>query len=180
MRSMFLSSTVSLLGVLALAAACTTTTTVVDGSDGGSSSGDAGKKDGGSTSSSGGVDAGEEEPTGDDACGAEADLNGCVSCCAKAYQKGATFLLTSVIACGCQGTGSKVDAGAGSGPCAADCAATICAASAKNADQKCGACLDKIVAQGGSCYDSVATACQKNADCTANQGCLQAQCASKQ
>jgi hypothetical protein len=90
-----------------------------NGSDGGSSSsGDAGKKDGGSTSSSGSADGGTDTtPTGDSACGAEADLNGCVSC---------------------------------------------------------------FVAQGGSCYDSVAAACQKNADCTANQGCLQSQCASKQ
>jgi hypothetical protein len=76
------------------------------------------RRDGGSTSSSGSTDGGTDTtPTGDSACGAEADLNGCVSC---------------------------------------------------------------LVAQGGSCYDSVAAACQKNADCTANQGCLQSQCASKQ
>lgn len=178
--SMFLSSLASVLGAIALVAACTTTTTtVVDGSD--ASTGDAGKRDGATTSSSssGGDDAGEE-PAGDDKCGAEADFDGCATCCAQNYQKGTSVLLQAAIACGCTGTGSKTDAGQGSGPCSADCAATICAATPKNPDAKCNTCLNSILDQGGACYDSVAEICTKNADCAAQQGCLQQQCASKQ
>ena len=177
MRSMFVSVLASSTAIVALLMACTTTTTtVVDGSDASTASGDGGKKDGSSTPI-GEEDAGETV-SGDDACGAEATLSACGTCCGNGHKTGATNSLQMILACACAGTGAK-DAGA-AGPCATACAATFCASTPKNPDAACNTCIQNSLKQGGACFDGVNAACGADKECVAYNTCLNDQCASKQ
>lgn len=146
-------------------AACTSTTTteeVVTGdagaakADGSSSSDASSKADAGGPSTPG--------PTGDEACAAEATLDACGECCITNHQEGAKVISDAVLACACAEDAGTI--------CQNQCASTACNDPPSNPDQACATCLQGTVGQGGACLQAASTACQKNADCMAEQQCI--------
>jgi hypothetical protein len=169
-----LSSIVTLAGVIV---ACSSTTTVT-GTDtttpegGAKETGTTGTKDSSTTPAD---DSSTTTPTGDDACGAEATLQGCGSCCVQNHQAGYKVFQDSVLACVCKGTGAD----GGVGPCATECAATICAATPKNPDAACNTCLQSSIGADGACTAKVSSDCQASTECLAEQKCIGTQCKGK-
>ena len=167
-----LSSIVSLAG---LVVACSSTTTVT-GTDtptpegGTKETGTTTPKDSGTTTEE---DTGTGTGTGDTACGKEATLQECGTCCITNHKSGYTVFQNSLLGCACKGTGA--DAGA---PCATDCASTICAATPKQPDATCNTCLQGSVAMGGACQQQVSDDCTADTDCVAQQKCV-SQCQGK-
>lgn len=111
----------------------------------------------------------------DKACGAEATLSGCGSCCVTNHQAGAKVIQDSVMACACKGTGAD----GGIGACVAECATTFCKNPPAQPDATCNTCLQSSIAKGGACADKVAADCQASTDCLAEQKCIGTQCNGK-
>jgi hypothetical protein len=166
-----LSSVVTLAG---LVVACSSTTTVT-GTD--TPTPEAGAaKDGSTTakdSSTTTEDTGTGTGTGDTACGAETTLQACGTCCITNHQAGYKTFQASLLACACTGTGAD-----GGAPCSTECGATICAATPKNPDAACSACLQASIGAGGGCQEKLTTDCTADKDCLAEQTCV-AQCKGK-
>lgn len=170
-----------LLGFFSVAAfaggiACTTTTTTTEvpagTTDGGTKEGGTSTKDSGTTTDD------KDSSTNadpDEACGDEATLQGCATCCATNHQDGYATFTGALLGCACNGTGAD----GGTGPCATDCAATACASTPANPDATCNACLQASVGQAGACQQAVGSACTAEPDCLAQQKCV-AQCQGKQ
>lgn len=168
------------VGMLAGAIACTTTTTEVaqPAADGGKD-GSSATKEGGASSSSGSTTS-SSGSTGnpDDEC-ATKTASECTDCCAGNHQAGAQTLTKAVIECGCEGKGATAaDGGAGDagaeGPCATECATTLCAATPKQPDATCNTCIEKSIGQGGACAKYASDTCLADDDCKAAQECLAA------
>jgi hypothetical protein len=162
----------SIVTLTGLVGACSSTTTTTTGTD--TPTAEGGTKEGGSTvkdSSTATEDTGTT--TGDTACGKETTLQACGTCCIANHKSGYTIFQNSLLACACKGTGAD-----GGAPCSTDCAATICAATPKNADTTCNTCLQTSIGNGGACQEQLTTDCAPDADCVAEQTCV-AQCKGK-
>ena len=178
----------TLLATTFAVVACSSSSTTTTGGggagtdSGGGGGGGAGSDSGGGGGGGGDTDSGGGGGGGDSMCGAAASLNACQTCCLGNHMTGAQTFTKSITACACKGMGAAADAGlgdGGAGPCATQCAATTCAATPANPDAPCNACLQASVTQGGACYDKVSTECNADADCAAEQACLQMQCKGK-
>ena len=167
---------VGLFSIAALtgALACSSTTTTTDPTND-----DAGTpKDGGSSgtakdsSTPPDTDSGTTDP--DKKCGTEATLRACGTCCATNHASGYKTFTDTLVACACNGTGAD----GGTGPCATDCAGTICKTPPANPTAACSTCLQASVGQTGACGETVATTCMASSDCLAEQKCI-TQCQGK-
>lgn len=139
-----------------LAVACTTTTTTTEPTTT--------EKDAGSTKDAGSKDSGKT--TGDDdddttakSCGDEADADACTDCCISENQAGAKVYIEALVACAC-----KADV------CATECESTYCAATPKNPDATCNACLDEKLQ--ASCEEELGTKCTASKDCMSFNSCM--------
>jgi hypothetical protein len=134
--------------------------------------------DTGSTEADGGNDGGTPNGNGDGAppsggnadagppCSGEASSQSCVGCCASAHQSGAALFNSTLLKCLCL-----------TDNCSADCKDTYCAATPKNPDNACNACVDK---QRDNCAKTVEDACTPDEDCKAFNQCLtDAECSKK-
>lgn len=167
-----LSSIASLAGVLF---ACSSTTTVT-GTDTTTPEGGA-KETGTGTGKDSSTTTDEDTGTGttdpDKACGAEATLQACGSCCITNHKTGYAVFQKSLLDCTCKGTGAD-----GGAPCATECAATACATTPKQPDGTCNTCLQASIGTGGGCQDQVVADCSADTDCLAQQKCV-SQCQGK-
>ncbi len=173
---------VTILGLAAVSVSLGLMSACSSSSSSGDTSGTDAGSDGSATSDSGGghdsgsvTDSGGGNP--DDTCTAMATAKACQTCCAGNHTTGAATLTKTVIACACNGVGETGDAGAsadgGSGPCAADCAATLCAATPQQPDVTCQKCSQESVSAGGACASYLSTQCTADPDCVAEQTCFQ-------
>ena len=113
------------------------------------------------------VDAGTT-PDPDLACAKSATKMECGQCCITNHQTGYAVAEYAAVRCGCQGTGSTIDAGTDdAGVCATACAATPMAP-----DEACRTCLQGSSASGGACGQYVTTECSPVKDCVAVLKCL--------
>lgn len=161
-----LSAVVALTG--AVAACSSTTVTSVDTSpEGGTAEGGAKDSGGGQDSSPIDTDTGTTSDP-DQACAAMATLTTCGQCCATNHAAGYKVFQDSLIGCTCKGTGAD----GGVGPCATQCATTICAATPASPDATCNMCLQTAVGSGGSCNMQVGSDCTAAPDCLAQQKCI--------
>jgi hypothetical protein len=163
-----LSAVVSLTGAVA---ACSSSTTTTDQptEEAGVKEGGGGNVDAGTGTDSAPNDTDSGNTTDPDTmCAAMATKNDCGMCCIAAHKAGYDVFQKTLLDCTCKGTGAD-----GGAPCATDCATTICAATPKNADATCNACLQASINSGGACQGSVAATCQADPGCLAEQKCIQ-------
>ncbi len=171
-RAVFFGLT-SIVTLTGLVMACSSTTTVT-GTD--TSTPEGGAKEGGTTVKDSSTTTDEDTgttTTGDKACGEEATLTACGTCCIANHKSGYTIFQNSLLACACKGTGAD-----GGAPCATECASTVCASTPKNADATCNTCLQGSISSGGACLDQLSTDCSADTDCVAEQTCV-TQCKGK-
>lgn len=164
----------SIVALTGLVVACSSTTTVT-GTDTTTPEGGTAKESGTTAkdSSTTTEDTGTGTGTGDTACGAETTLQGCGTCCVTNHAAGYKTFQGSLLPCACMGTGAD-----GGAPCATECGTTICAATPKNPDATCNACLQASIGSGGACQEKLTTDCSADKDCVAEQTCV-AQCKGK-
>jgi hypothetical protein len=158
-------SAAALSGALAACSSTTTQQTDVSG-EGGTSEGGT-PTDGGKDTSTAADTSTTTDP--DSVCAAEPKQTECGTCCINNHKAGYKVFQDALLSCGCDGTGAD----SGTGPCATQCATTLCATPPKAGDQACQACLQSSVDQGGDCQASVSAACTADQDCLAQQKCIQ-------
>lgn len=162
---MVLVSTVALGAAIGACSSTTTSETAVDASVEAAVTSDAAKD-----TSSPPKDSAPTDP--DEKCAAEATQQACGQCCLMNHAAGYQVFATSLSGCACTGTGADGGVDAGGGPCANECAATFCKSPPASVDMACQTCLQTSISPGGSCQETVAAACQANADCVAQQKCI--------
>lgn len=121
----------------------------------------------GTNGSSGASGTSGKPVSGDEACAKEASQQTCAECCIKNHAKGYQTFVSALLGCACGGTGDG-----GAGPCATACKDSACKSTPTNPDATCNACLQGILGASGACNEAVASACQPDADCVAEQACL--------
>jgi hypothetical protein len=110
------------------------------------------------TDTGSGGDTGPTDPT----CAAAATNADCQKCCRDAHTDGYTAFADALVTCACK-----------SGNCDTACGATVCAATPKNPDDTCNACLANVQKTGGACVDDIKAVCDDpSKPCYAFEQCI--------
>lgn len=158
----------SLTLVVGLCGCANAVTSPEEGNDGGvTSSKDSGSsqsKDGGSkvyeasapTNDSGPITEEDSGTIDDTTCASQTSKAQCQQCCLTLHAEGYQVYDSTLNTCACQSPGA----------CASECANEACANQPTTAGDACDTCMNQALTSTGACYNSVASACQGDPDCT--------------